>query len=604
MPLQKRRKNAAATASLKVARVATAGDRSKSVKKTKRIKKNVEPQVVEQRRQKRTVRNLFQRLGFVRVKSDGIEFQFKGRSGEVDDIFVFKNIIVLCEYTVGQKLTSHVTKKSILYDKINSDQEAWTTFGRSIYSDFREVLDKESFQDHEYRVKICYFSPSAVSEEVESAYPDVFFVDGTKLRYFDALSKTIYRSAVHEFFKYLRLDFKEIGEEIKNTHNSSKSFTGHVLPEGFSHFPKGFKVVSFYADPSTLLTMSYVLRRDSWRDSEGMYQRVLQRGRMTQMRRYLTTEERVFVNNIIVTLPNDTALNSYEDGQRNVDPRSIKSVAGVSISVPFRSNAIGIVDGQHRVFCYHEGTDKFEPRISALRSRQNLLVTGIVYPAGYAEEQKRRFEAKLFLEINDKQKRTNSELKQSIELILNPYSTIAIAKAVVQRLNTAGALKGLLQTNYFDPPSMIRTTSIVSYGLRPLLKLDGADSLFGAWNKLGKERLRDLQRQHLPANAKDPVLAEYVSFCAKAINDLLIAAKRSDSPSRWILASKSSDRLLTPTVINGYIVCLRLLVENGKLGTIADYEERLSGLSSFSMTRYKSSHWRALGQALYQKFFA
>lgn len=573
-------------------------------KKAKAKKLAPDPQVAEQRRQKRVIRNLFQRLGFHRIRSDDVQFQFQGRSGELDDIFVFENIVVLGEYTVGQKLTGHVTKKSILYDKINGNSEAWTAFARLTFPELGAHLETAGYGDDECRVKICYFSLGAVSEEIEAAYPEIYFVDGTKLRYFDALSKTIYRSAVYEFFKFLALEFKEIGQEVKSTHSTTRTFTGHVLPEGFSNFPKGFKVVSFYADPNTLLTMSYVLRRDSWRDSEGMYQRVLQRGRMTQMRRYLTTEERVFVNNIIVTLPNDTMLNSYEDGQKNVDPTTIKTVAGVSVSVPFRSNTIGIVDGQHRVFCYHEGADKFEPKISALRKRQNLLVTGIVYPHGYSEDRKRRFEAKLFLEINDKQKRTNSELKQSIELILNPYSTIAIAKAVVQKLNATGVLKGLLQTNYFDPPSMIRTTSIVSYGLRPLLKLDGSDSLFNAWQRAGKERLRELQRSHTQDDSNDPVLAEYISFCVKSINDLLIAAKKNDLPSRWVVTAKPADRLLTPTVINGYIVCLRLLVENGKLASLSIYEKKFAGLSNFSMTKYKSSHWRALGEAIYQEYFA
>jgi len=95
------------------------------------------------------------------------------------------------------------------------------------------------------------------------------------------------------------------------------------------------------------------------------------------------------------------------------------------------------------------------------------------------------------LEINDNQARAKSGLKQSIGLILNPYSTIAIAKEVTNRLSKKGPLAGLLQTNFFDSPEMIKTTSIVSYGLRPLLKLDGQDSLFAAWKSLNKENLAD-----------------------------------------------------------------------------------------------------------------
>jgi len=231
-------------------------------------------------------------------------------------------------------------------------------------------------------------------------------------------------------------------------------------------------------------------------------------------------------------------------------------------------------------------------------------VTGIIYPEKYGEVSKRRFEAKLFLEINDKQKRTGSELKQSIELILSPYSTIAIAKSVVQRLNSKGALKGFLQTNYFDPPNLIRTTSIVSYGLRPLVKLDGEDALFTAWNQAGKERLRELQKSSSPPITHDPILGDYVDYCVKAINDLLIAAKKSDDPSRWKLTEKAKDRHLSPTIINGFVVCLRLLVANGKVTTSQNYEARLSELKHFQFGRYKSSSWKALGTALYMKYFS
>lgn len=571
-------------------------------KKAKKAKKAVDPQVAETRRQKRLSRNLFKRMGFNRIKSDGQQITFQGRTGELDDIFVHENIMVLVEYTVGKETTAHVAKKSILYGKINAAPQDWVEYASSVYGEFASFRENSDFEAGDYRVKICYISTAGVSEEISSAFPFVRFLDGTVYRYFDALARTIHKTARFEFFKYLRLDFKEIGREVRTTSTSRREFEGHVLPESFSSFPKNFKIVSFYADPSTLLTMSYVLRRDSWRDEEAVYQRVLQRGRMNQMRKYLTTEKRVFVNNIIVTLPNDTALNESGDSGVNIDPKSINSVVSAKIAVPFRSNVIGIVDGQHRVFCYHEGNDKYEPKIAALRDRQNLLVTGIVFPSNYTGIERRRFEAKLFLEINDKQKRTGSELKQSIELILNPYSTIAIAKSVVHKLNSGGALKGLLQTNYFDPPRLIRTTSIVSYGLRPLLKLDGGDSLFGIWGRGGKEALVALQGGQSHTGG-EVLLGQYVDFASATINALLISAKKA-APEVWDISVDKKDRMLSPTIINGFIVCLRLLVENGKISNSADYDSKLKNLAQFDFGAYRSSAWRALGAELYKRYFA
>ncbi|MBX3724468.1 MAG: DGQHR domain-containing protein [Xanthomonadales bacterium] len=559
------------------------------------------PQDIAKRKQLRAARNLFGRLGFVRVKSDGKTIKFDGRTGELDDIYVSENIMLLVEYTVGKETAAHVSKKSILYSKIRGAPTAWIGYAVTQYADFQALFDQSGYLESDYRVAVCYISTEGVSDEVSEAFDYINFLDGTTFRYFDALAKAIHRTARFEFFKYLGLRFTEIGDQVKKTSTARTGFEGHVLPETFSSFPKDFKIVSFYADPATLLKMSYVFRRDSWRDEEAMYQRVLQKGRMNQMRKYLTSEKRVFVNNIIVTLPDDTVLNEIGGSGKNIDPKSISGVVAANITVPSRSNTIGIVDGQHRVFCYHEGNDKLEPQIRAIRDRQNLLVTGIIFPPGFSDLQKRRFEAKLFLEINDKQKRTGSELKQSIELILNPFSTISIAKSVIQRLNSSGALKGMLQTNYFDSPGLLKTTSIVSYGLRPLLKLDGSDSLFSAWTDKEKMKMVTMQAGGQVEGA-DRILKDYVDFCVESINALLNAAKKCDT-SLWRLPENKKEKKLSPTVVNGFIVCLRQLVRHGKLGSSSSYEAKLSGLPTFKFDKYKSSAWKALGDDLFSTYF-
>jgi DGQHR domain-containing protein len=568
-------------------------------KKGKKKKKVLTPQEHEQRKQKREVRNFFRRLGFRRVRVGGLEFTFKDRTGELDDCFVFKNIVVLTEFTIGEPHSSHVLPKKVLFDLIHKNQAEFLTFYQSIAQALKDALaEEDSYALDQYRIKILYFSEKPPSEEVENACSDVFFVDGAKFRYFDSLSKTIQRSARFELFKYLKLNFQEVGTQAHSTSAATKVFNGSILPATYSSFPSDFKVVSFYADPGTLLTMAYVLRRDSWRDQEGLYQRVLIRPKIRSMRRYLANQKRVFVNNIIVTLPSTTQLNDPAHPQKNLNPKDLQVVRDVKISVPYSSNVVGLVDGQHRVYCYHEGDDKYESAIAKIRDRQNLLVTGIIFPETYSEDKQRKFEAQLFLEINDTQARARSGLKQSIELILNPFSPIAIAKAVIQGLATKGPLHGLLQTNYFDPPSFVKVTSIVSYGLRPLVKLDGTDSMFHLWNNANKEKLKDANS----AGAKE-ILKAYIDFCVEKINDLLIAAKLANGPEKWILLPGAKNQFLTPTLINGFLVCLRQLIASGKTKSTATYKTKLDGLANFGFKNYKSSHWRMLGDALFAKYF-
>ncbi|MDP1997956.1 MAG: hypothetical protein Q8J90_12240, partial [Gallionella sp.] len=286
---------------------------------------------------------------------------------------------------------------------------------------------------------------------------------------------------------------------------------------------------------------------------------------------------------------------------KNIAPENLERLRQVRISVPYSANMIGLVDGQHRIFCYHEANDPLEKKISSLRKRQNLLVTGLIFPSSWNDHQKRQFEAKLFLEINDNQARAKSGLKQSIELILNPYSTIAIAKEITNRLSKKGPLGGLLQTNFFDSPEMIKTTSIVSYGLRPLVKLDGQDSLFAAWNDPHKANLADNDTDLV---TRKSLLEKYLHFCIDEINKYLLAMMVKTGPDKWQIKTNRKDQFLTPTTINGFFVCIRRLVENNKLASQSRYETKLNGVESFPFGDFKSSAWKSLGDGLYAKYFS
>ena len=571
-------------------------------RKRRKKRRQLDPQKLRQRKQKTQTRALFKRLGFKRHKVDTIQFTFEGRTGELDDVFVFENIIVICEYTVGKGGSSHVFKKKPLFDKINAASERWITDFASHCPDLLRSIESAGFTAPEVRVRAVYLSLESLSEEVIANAPGLFFLDGTTHRYFQALSKTIHQSARHELFKFLNIPFEEVGPQIHTAATRQQTFTGHLLPEAHSSFPAGFKVVSFYADPETLLALSYVLRQDSWRDPAGLYQRILIPSKIRSMRKYLLEVKRVFVNNIIVTLPPSTSLNEPQSPELNIDAKTITKVTPVAVQIPYKSNAIGLVDGQHRVFCYYESDEKIEPKIAALRKRQNLLVTGLIFPQRWTQEERRRFEAKLFLEINDTQARAKSGLKQSIELVLNPLSTTAVAKEITNRLARSGPLKDLLQVSVFDPPGRIKTTSIVSYGLRPLVKRDGADSLFATWPNSNKNRLAELTE----IGAERPLLDDYIQYCVTTINSFLGAVRRKIAQDKWSINEdkKVKGQWLNPTTINGLFVCMRQMALKGHIRTHEYYEKHLSGLESFDMKRYRSSHWNALGQKLFEQFFA
>jgi len=125
-----------------------------------------------------------------------------------------------------------------------------------------------------------------------------------------------------ELFKFFGLTAEDIG---LGTGQPSRSYEGFILPESPSGFPSGYKVVTFYVDPDTLMSLSYVLRKDGWLDGDGLYQRMISKSKIRSMRQYLAQDERVFINNVIVSLPPTTKI---------LDPKTKNQLDFLNITSP------------------------------------------------------------------------------------------------------------------------------------------------------------------------------------------------------------------------------------------------------------------------------
>jgi len=544
----------------------------------------------------REVRSIFSICGFKRIPSaSDKEFTFDGTTSDLDDVFIYENIIVLSECTVAQNdISGHLKKKKVLYDKITKDPPAFLSFLCGAFPDFAAAKGVK-YQPHHLKVIILYCSRYPVKGELKDEVPGVRYLDYNIVRYFKSISDRVKHSARYELFNYLGLSHKDIGASTISPAAIPKlSYKGSILPEGQSHFPKGYKVVSFYVDPAALLERCYVLRKDGWSDDAGLYQRMISHKKIESIRRYLLSKKRVFINNIIVTLPNSTQLTN-DDG-KTLDPAKIQQTEPGNILLPHEYNSIGLIDGQHRVFSYYEG-GRDEAQISLLRVQQNLLVTGVIYPSNISKTDRSKFEATLFLEINATQTNAKSDLKQAIGVLLQPFSQDSIARRIVNSLNEKGPLSDEFERYFYDK-GKIKTTSIVSYGLKQLIKLSGEDTLFKVWQHPSKDQLVE--------KPTDSLAQEYINFCATEINVFMSAIRNSLPPDRWTADSKVKGRMLTTTILNGFIICLRLLVEHKKLYSFETYKNKFaaSDLSKFSFSTYKSSQYRKLGDALYDKYFS
>lgn len=548
-----------------------------------------------QREHENLVKGTFKSVGFAAVPSAANkEFCFEGATSDFDDVFVYENIIVLAEYTITQEtdISDHLKKKKIVYDKIVNDKVSFVKF---LFEKFPEVEDKTGgkYTIHQIKVVICYCSLNTVKSELKSLVEGISYFDYNIARYFDVLSKTVKLSARYELFDFFKLSGQDVAAGVMSSSEGTDKFKGSILPESHSNFGAGFKVVSFYINPASLLERAYVLRKYGWRDGGAVYQRLIVRTKISAIRRYLKEQRRVFINNIIVTLPSDTKL--LDKDNDTINPKELQSTQPGTIQLPSRFNSIGIVDGQHRVFSYHEG-GVHDDDIAKLRTQQNLLVTGIVFPPQMSEDDKLKFEAKLFVEINSTQTAARSELKQEINLVIYPYSADSIAKRVMNSLNdNHGPLRDEFERFFFEK-SKLKTTSVVSFALRPLVSPMNKNSLFKLWNNTEKEAILEENNSQ--------ILSEYVKFCTTEINKIFSAVKANIEKERWTADRKQQNKFLNTTNVNGILSVLRLISTSGNLEDVETYIKRLKGISEFNFEEFKSSQYNRMGQKIYETYFS
>lgn len=564
------------------------------------------------------IRSTMVNIGFTPIKGiNGNSVIYNGVETEFDDFFVYENLILITEYTSEKHPADHLKKKKIIYDIINKSHRDFIDFilKEPKYSGFKDYYYNHinnKYSIGQIRLRIIYCSQYTVGNDHKKIFEEnesVFFYDYVIVQYFRQLAMTIKRSARYELFAFLKLKPGTVGPDCCAGTGSNK-YIGNILPVERSDFNSGYNVVSFYIDANSLIRRAYVLRQESWREDDpfGFYQRMVDAKKIYSMRKFLGTEKRVFINNIIATISEDSvSLFDTKNHEIKINNNGLFEgndehdiICPTSIQIEDKPNIIGIIDGQHRVFAYHEGTDIYEDDISILRKRQHLLVTAILFPKSESTIARRKFEATLFREINNTQTNIKSALKQQIDLMISPFSPTAIAKGIIYELNDNSPLQNLFEMHSYEK-GKLKTASIVSFGLSPLIKYDdspNSDSLYKLWSNSDKTKLNK--------ECEDIELKkQYVSYCVCAIRDILIALRRIVDKDLWhIYDPKTKQGQLSVTFINGILNVLRCQIkENNTLLSQDEYYEKLKTINFNKLRDYKSSQYNKMGHYIFETYF-
>ena len=532
--------------------------------------------------------------GFTYFATANKEFKIGNRVVELDYLFMYENIMLICEDTCSKKKEKdHIRKKAEAAREIENNVGTLITWLKDKFPEKRDIIEKYRMD----RIFIYYIYISQakldLTEDERKLYSNIYFWEPETLAYFNKMAQCIHYSARYEIFRFLEIDDDKIGfsgsEENKTTIKAPI-----IYPEDTTGINNGIRVVSFMMSAEKLLRTSYVLRKDSWEESMFLYQRLIEKEKIKKIREFLATKGEAFYNNIIVALPDNVKFEN--DAQEVISIEDLGDYQPCKLIIPDQMNSICVIDGQHRIFSHYEApkNEKYEAKIAPLRKQLHMLVTGLIFPTSMKEVERKQIQSEIFLDINDNTKKVAPNVLLHIEMIKNPFSDLGLAKRVIEKLNKQRTFLNRFELSSLDDKK-IKVASIVKFALRYLVTTtpaDGKKSLYEYWNG-----------DKTAFSKKDETaLNEYIDFCTKTIDEYF-STIRDTFKEEW---NNSESKILSVISLNGFIIAFnRQLFKNG-IRDYSFYNECLKKLDiDFSKEAfpYTASQYRKFsGKILIQAF--
>lgn len=551
------------------------------------------------KREKRTfktkIRNIFTGSGFTYIPTNDQEMTIGLRKVEIDSVFIYENIWLVCEDTVKtSNIRDHIRTKNEAISEINKNLSDFINKLTEIFPQYSELLNK--YDKDRLKIFGLYISKNelSLSKEDYELFNNLKFVEPQTLGYFQWLVKGIKFSARNEIFRFLNLKNKDIGM-ISSSSSNAEITAPIIYPKEFTGLKNKVRVVSFMMSAEDLLNTCYVLRKDNWEESIWLYQRLIDNNRLKKVREFIERKGEAFYNNIIVGLPENVAFKDASGNFKTIE--EISALEGnCQLIIPKELNSICVIDGQHRIYAHYEsGVDsKQERKISQLRKQLHLLVTGLVFPKEMKKEDRAKIESEIFDDINSNAKSVPQNILLQIKRIKNPIADESLAQFVIEKLNKQGIFKNKLQISSLDG-GKIKTASIVRFALRYLVTVtpvEGKQSLFNYWTGDKNALL----------SSEDAAIQEYVDFCVAVLRDYFGAIVKN-LKTDW---NNPESKLLTVISLNGFIIALtRQLSVNG-VNNFEFYDKVFTGWN-FDFSKegfpYTSSQYRKFSSEILRTAF-
>lgn len=543
---------------------------------------------------RKKIRSSFTDAGFTYFSTLDKHFPIGTRTVELDYLFLYENIIVICEDNTKQKKDiDHIRNKNESFAEIRNNKTAFLNWLSNTFPEKATMV--KQYRPERYFLYYIYISQTEleITEDEKNRYSNLLFWDPETLSYFNRMAQCIQHSARYEIFRYLGLKNDEIG--FSGSEGGKTTIKAPIIyPQEATGLHNGVRVVSFMMSAEKLLRTSYVLRKDSWEESMFLYQRLIEKDKVKSIRAFLAQKGEAFYNNIIVALPDNVTFE--DDAGTPILVENIGDFQHCKLVLPDEMNSICIIDGQHRIFAHYEApaTEKYELQSAPLRRQLHLLVTGLIFPTEMKEPERKQIQSQIFLDINDNTKKVAPNVLTHIEMVKDPFSDIGLARRVIERLNKKRVFLNRFELSALDE-SKIKVASIIKFALRYLVTVtpaEGKTSLYAYWQG-NKEAFQ--QKDEASLN-------DYIEFCANSI-DLYFSAIRDAFKSSW---NDPASKMLSVISINGFIIAFNRQLNKYGVSDYPFYSSCLRKLSiDFSKNGfpYTSSQYRKFsGRILAEAF--
>ena len=318
---------------------------------------------------------VFSKLGFDEINIDRnfkipISDNSKVNSKQID-VFVKDNnvaLIIECKSSIEMK-------KRSLRSEINE------------INGYREEIIKFLKNKYDRNLKIGFLlvtkNISFNSSDLELAKThNITIIDEEKLDYYSTITEQIGTSAKYQLLAEV---FEGIG--INNLNCSVPAIRSKIGGQTF---------YCFMIEPSYLLPIAYVAHKLKTPDEVNSYQRIMQKNKLKEIRKYIQEEKGLFPNSIILnfrTKNEDSLKFDMMSGQKEFENTKF----GI-LHLPAKYKSAWIIDGQHRLYGFAD-TEEAEKVPIPVIAFENLNASQ---------------QSNYFVDINSKQTNVSKNLLQEL----------------------------------------------------------------------------------------------------------------------------------------------------------------------------------------------